>query len=364
LTGLSSGTEYHYQIAVTDSSGNSAASGDLTFTTTSGGPISAFVSDDFNGVSLDGSMWSFVNPLGDGSATVSGGQLSLYAPSGVTHDVWGSGSIPFSNTLIRVMQGTTDTDFDLEVKFDSGVSNGQQQGIYIEEDSDDLLRLEFLGNGSSTRLFTASFKGGIATVRTYTSIGSGGAGPVYMRVSRTGSQWTISYSFDGSSWTTGSSFSHGMSVSSVGIHVGNSASVSHTALVDYFYDHNSVPADTTPPVISNIQVVPDLDGALINWSTNEGATSAVSYGLTSGYDSLPWNIFVAASGQVRTGNDHVLVRVLHNCGIQPFDDIIAPGQVDFCRDDDVTCCPRYTLTQRISPATIIGVTYQLQDRIL
>ena len=45
------------------------------------------------------------------------------------------------------------------------------------------------------------------------------------------------------------------------------------------------PADTTPPVISNIQVVPGDTGATITWDTDEGATSRVDYGTTTAYGS-------------------------------------------------------------------------------
>ena len=41
-------------------------------------------------------------------------------------------------------------DFEIEVKYDSGVNSGQQTGVYIEQDATNLLRLEFLGTGSNT----------------------------------------------------------------------------------------------------------------------------------------------------------------------------------------------------------------------
>lgn len=47
----------------------------------------------------------------------------------------------------------------------------------------------------------------------------------------------------------------------------------------------TTPADTTPPVISDIAAYPDSYGAMITWTTNEYATSQVDYGLTASYGS-------------------------------------------------------------------------------
>lgn len=45
------------------------------------------------------------------------------------------------------------------------------------------------------------------------------------------------------------------------------------------------PADTTPPVISNIQVINITEtGAVVIWNTNEPATSKIEYGLTTAYE--------------------------------------------------------------------------------
>ncbi len=44
-------------------------------------------------------------------------------------------------------------------------------------------------------------------------------------------------------------------------------------------------ADTTPPVISNIQVTPGDTWATVTWTTDEPATSSVSYGPTANYEN-------------------------------------------------------------------------------
>ena len=43
---------------------------------------SALKSDDFNACAVDDSVWTFVDPVGDGSVSVNGAQLELSVPAG------------------------------------------------------------------------------------------------------------------------------------------------------------------------------------------------------------------------------------------------------------------------------------------
>ncbi len=200
---------------------------------------SLIVSDDFNvGCALPG-HWTFVDPLGDGGMQFTGtgtsdAFLELSVPAGTSHDVWGSIPAP------RLMQTASDTDFEIEVKFESLPSvRYQGQGIIIEEGPSDFLRFDFYSPGGILKLFAASFVGGSPAVHINTGIVSGA--PIYMRVRREGDQWTLLYSFDGQSWTIGTSFTHVLSVTSVGVFVMNhesppSNSPAYTAVVDYFFN--------------------------------------------------------------------------------------------------------------------------------
>src|SRR5262249_36966763 len=44
------------------------------------------VSDDFNNTTLNTALWTFVNPVGNGSFSMSGTNLRLTAPAGSNHD--------------------------------------------------------------------------------------------------------------------------------------------------------------------------------------------------------------------------------------------------------------------------------------
>ena len=45
-------------------------------------------------------------------------------------------------------------------------------------------------------------------------------------------------------------------------------------------------ADTVPPTISNVVASPSAQSATITWTTNEGSTTQVEYGLTTAYGSM------------------------------------------------------------------------------
>lgn len=281
LSNLSSNSLYHFQVGSADSSGNASSSSDLTFTTSSGtAPPTDMVSDDFTGA-LNMSVWSFNDPQGDSTVTTTGTQLAISVPAGTPHDIWSG-----SNLAPRVTQAVTDTDFEVEVKFDSAVTARYQlQGVVVEQDANILLRFDFYSDGSQTHAFSATFSNGVPTVRRDITI-AGGA-PLYLRVNRTGDIWTYSYSYDGIAWIEVVTFTHALSVANVGVFAGNAGPApAHTALIDYFLVTGgaSVPPDTTPPVISNVQATAIGENqATITWQTDEPAGSTVVYGTTSQY---------------------------------------------------------------------------------
>jgi len=207
---------------------------------------SPIVSDDFSASGLNTGIWTFINPLGDATLAMTGTQVSISVPAGTSHDAWSG------NMASRIMQPANNTDFEVEVKFDSPLSSKYQiEGIIIEQDSNNYLRFDFHSTGSDTRIFTASFTNGSPTVKNYAMIsGTPSAVPIYMRVKREGNQWTQSYSYNGENWTSSITFTHALSVTSVGPFAGNAGNTSnsaptYTGLIDYFFNTASpiIPED-------------------------------------------------------------------------------------------------------------------------
>ena len=201
-------------------------------------------SDDFNSATLNTAVWSFINPLGDGSYAMTGynsgnASVDISVPSGIGHDIWTDGvSVP------RIMQPAANSDFEIEVKFESVINTAyQQQGIIIEQEPGHVLRYEMYSDGSKIVVFAAAINnpGGITNPPIYANKNIGTPSPpYYLRVKRIVNDWFLTYSFDGNVWSnaliSGTSFNYSMNVTSVGVYAGNSASTAHTAVVDYFFN--------------------------------------------------------------------------------------------------------------------------------
>jgi regulation of enolase protein 1 (concanavalin A-like superfamily) len=192
--------------------------------------LSGMVSDDFNASTLNSNVWKFYDPIGNSKITMTGSQVAVSVPAGTKHDLW-------TNTLVapRIRQASRNTDFTAEVKFDSEVFDKLElQGLTVEQDNNNLLRFDIYSDGSQTNIFSATFINGIPTKRLQAVISNGK--PTYLRIKRIGNQFTLSYSYDGSSFTTAVSYSHIMTVGAVGIFTGNAGVIppAYTGLVDYF----------------------------------------------------------------------------------------------------------------------------------
>ena len=230
---------------------------------TSPGP-SGFVSDDFDSVGLD-PVWAVVDPLGDGSVSVVGagsGQalLELSVPAGVSHDPWRV------NRALRVMQVMPDGDLELEAWFDSvPTARYQIQGLMFEQDADNWLRFDVYSTGSQLRGFAASTVNGRSSPEISATLDSS-ATAIGIRVTRTGSDWSMAVSYDGATWLSLGAISSSLVLSTAGVFAANhSPSPAFTSRVDYVFD-------TAAPV------VPEDGGSPAEYSVS---TSVVGSGSVS-----------------------------------------------------------------------------------
>ncbi|MEM9338652.1 MAG: fibronectin type III domain-containing protein [Bacteroidota bacterium] len=273
LEGLELATTYSYTIQSTDVSRNTTVSEELIFITP---PVTSVTSDDFSSDSLNTSLWKLEDPQGGSSANMTGSQLSLSVPGGSPHDPWTRG-----NTSTRLMQEVSDVDFEMSVKFESALSKGMSYGLLVENSDSKYLRFDIHHN-KSFHAFSAFLDGRISDVKGNLTLDNV-AGPVWMKVTRVGHQWTYAYSLDGQFWETAASFRQEIEVNEVGLFAGNFGSnPEHTAIVDYFFNDSSPisPEDeNSPPLISNIQVVTSANEAIVTWATDQATTSQVKYGL-------------------------------------------------------------------------------------
>ncbi len=291
LTGLIEDTLYHYQVTATGSNGASNRTENLSVTTVV--PVAnENLSDDFNvATGLNFTQWLYVDPLAEGSMSLTGSQLALDVPAGEHY--FGS-----SNDTVRVMQPIIDEDFVMEVKFDSlPTQRFQMQGILVEENANSSLRFETYSDGSQLKLYVGRYLNG-SSMHLHNEPMTA-SNPVYLRVERLGQQWTVSTSSDGMVWQTGYSVVQALVVNEVGVYAGNtgSASPAYTALIDDIAVYAAStptsrpppPPDTVAPVISevssNVYAAADGVNVVIKWRTNESATGSVAYGEYTDYEA-------------------------------------------------------------------------------
>ena len=194
------------------------------------------VSDDFSGTTLNSSLWAFVNPLNDASYSVSSDEVRIALPGAKAHDIWSTG-----DNGARIMQTVSNEDFEVISKIDSPVTAAyQMQGILVEQSTTVFLRFDLRRDSIGPRIFAASISGATGTFRIDQSLPGVGA-PFWLKVKRTGNNWTESYSTDGISFTTAGTFGFTLTVSKIGLFAGNYNNVASnvpafTAAFDYFYN--------------------------------------------------------------------------------------------------------------------------------
>jgi Chitobiase/beta-hexosaminidase C-terminal domain/Beta xylosidase C-terminal Concanavalin A-like domain/FG-GAP-like repeat len=236
--------------AIASASGfTQSAIASASFTFTGGGGAGGIVSDNFDESTLNTSLWTKENPLGDGIVTMIGTAATLNVPQGTIHTLTTNGD----NTL-RIMQPVGNSNFSVDVRFQSVPEIGNQdEGILVEQDSGDFLHFDVFFNGTvGPQLFAAGVSGGNATTFVNTAISLPRA-PLVLRLARNGNVWTGSWSTDGVTFSAAPNFTFDLNVARVGPFAGTSAntafnSPSFTAIVDYFFASSDPIANQDGPL--------------------------------------------------------------------------------------------------------------------
>ncbi len=240
------------------------------------------VADDFNGASLNTSLWTVEAPVG-GSAAVSNGHLLITVPGGSNHD-----AVTPALDAVQVVQQISNANFDVNVKIDSTLAASGQysgNGILVEGDAHDYIRFEISANGSRIALSANTIIAGTQTQKFLVAPFSGYVVPTYLRLNRTGSTYTAYYSADGTNWTQAGSFADSsLTVTGLALYGSNyqsnpSNAPAITPSFDWF--HNTT---TTPPVATPTFNPPSGTSftSSLSVSINESTTGSTIYYTTDG----------------------------------------------------------------------------------
>ncbi len=293
LPGLVVGNTYFYRINAVDGFSNPAVPTEGSFLFT-GMPADPLLSDDFSSGVLDPAVWEFRNPLGDATLTMDGSRAVISIPPG-DHDFWDG-----PNTLPRIYQSVSDVDFTVEVKFQADLTQGTQtEGILIEQSDTAVLRIEFEHIGGVQRLFVARI---VPTPEMVASQDIVVSHNMYLRVARSGDQWTVSYSYDGLDWTEFTTFTQQMIVNGISAHAGNDDTAANTVAVDYVFNADSpiVPDDGVYPLVVDPLTLPSGEVGVPypdQQLTATGGVAPYTWSVIAG-DALPPGLTLSPSGLI------------------------------------------------------------------
>lgn len=258
------------------------------------------VSDDFSGCVLDESVWTFVDPLGDTSVALNGTQAVFTVPGGTAHDIWSDG--PNSP---RLMQFVEDEDFEIELKFDSALSQRTQLlGVFIEEDNEKHIKYNFQHDGSNYKIAAYTFTNGNPSVQVNDVIVV--SPPYWLRVARVGDNWNLSYSDNGTTFTPAVAFDFPMEVKAVGPFVGNAGNNAPavSGQVDYFFK-TSEPIDPEDGSRSlTVEAIPPNGGSVTVEPTKDeyacGETVTLTAEAAPGFTFDSWGGALSGNNPVET----------------------------------------------------------------
>jgi regulation of enolase protein 1 (concanavalin A-like superfamily) len=206
---------------------------------------STLQSDDFNSGEGLNDFWTFVDPVGDSDLSFDGINARIKVPGGVDHDMWLTGA-----NAPRLMQAANDTDFGIEARFSTRPTGTHSaQGLVVMDDAENFVRFDFYSSDGHLNLFAGSVIGGGASAYVNQSVASGNL--LTLRLTRTGNDWLLEYSTDGTNWETAASISLNMKVAKAGVFVANAGPgfPEYTGGIDYFFNTAEPidPINVNPP---------------------------------------------------------------------------------------------------------------------
>jgi regulation of enolase protein 1 (concanavalin A-like superfamily) len=209
--------------------------------------VPVVASDEFTGSTLDKCRWNAIVREDPTGYRVSDGSLQIDTPNG---DIYGTGNSAPKNFIL---QTAPTGDWTLETKVDASqlVEQYQQGGPIVYSDDDNYVKFDFVtdntaGQPVARRLELRSEVGGVVQ-NPQPSVSNLTSAVWYLRLARTGTVYTGSYSANGVDWTALPTVTNSAvgATPKVGIYtIGTNQSASKTIAFDYFH----LTADAAAPV--------------------------------------------------------------------------------------------------------------------
>ncbi len=259
-------------------------------------------SDDFSDPARSASLWrmsssTLTSLVGTGTSDA----MLRFNLDGTTHDLWVN-----NYGAPKVLQDISNGNFEIVAKFQSLPSaQYQMQGIIVKENANSWLRFDFLRDAAGLKVYAGHITNSAGNTQINSAVSISGSA-VWLKVNRSASTWTMSYSTDNNSYTQAGQFNLTLNVDSVGVFAGNSGSPAPAFVcnVDYFFNSSSPinPEDPTNFPAGSLSASRDSlpvggGDVILNWTS----TNAVSASIDQGIGTVALNGSVTASlGQSKT----------------------------------------------------------------
>ncbi len=242
------------------------------------------ISDDFSNRTRFSTIWQMSNQnitnlveQGTHNAML---QFNLDA---TTHDLWIN-----SYGAPRVMQDITNGNFDVVAKFQSiPASAYQMQGIVVKENDNSWMRFDILRDNAGLKIFSGYVSNSFEDSKINTLINVSGS-VIWLRVTRSGNSWGVSFSTDNSSYIQAGQFNHVFMVDSIGVFAGNSGNPAPPFVcnVDYFFNASSPIDPEDPANLPSAIFTPSRDSlpvgggtVVLTWSTTDALSASINQGI-------------------------------------------------------------------------------------
>jgi hypothetical protein len=188
-------------------------------------------SDDFTTTTRQ-PFWTFYGS--EDVPLVLTGTSARFVLQDAEHDIWDG-----VNNAPRLLQEVRNVNFEVEAKFETAPAGpGQFEGIYLEAAPGYWLRFVTYNDAGTNYVTASTGADGIATARPSQPVAAGSA--VWIRVKRTDTTYTGSYSLDGRTWTVFDTVPFTRLIARVGPYAGNAAvagvSSAFVVDIDHFFN--------------------------------------------------------------------------------------------------------------------------------
>ncbi len=167
---------------------------------TGGGGGGGF-SDGFDGSSLDTNRWDAIVRGNSNAYEVADGQLTITTEPG---DIYTGDTVPPPNNFIFQDASHADDDWTIETKLSGTINGGYGQGgLMAYQDGDNYVKLDPISDAGSTRINRIELRsevgGAIQNPQPQVDVPVGTT-DYWLRLTKSGTNYTGEYSFDGETW--------------------------------------------------------------------------------------------------------------------------------------------------------------------